>query len=60
MSSITKEVKPAISVVVAPKVNVDEPKVVVGFAKLAFEIGALPDKFEFVNAVSIYCQHYCL
>ena len=31
MSSITSEVKPAISVVVAPKVNVDEPKVVSPF-----------------------------
>ena len=52
MSSITNEVKPAISVVAAPNVNVDEPKVVVGFAKFAFEIPALPDKFEFVNAVA--------
>ena len=32
--SITKEVKPATSVVVAPKVNVVEPNVKVGFAKL--------------------------
>ena len=46
--SITKEVKPATSVVVAPKVNVVEPNVKVGFAKLAFVIPALPDKFEFV------------
>ena len=53
MSSITSEVKPAISVVVAPNVNVDEPKVVVGFAKFAFEIPALPDKFEFVNVVAL-------
>ena len=52
MSSITNEVKPAISVVVAPNVKVDEPKVIVGFAKLAFVIPALPDKFEFVNAVA--------
>ena len=37
------------SVVVAPKVSVDEPKVIVGFAKLAFEIPALPDKLEFVT-----------
>src|SRR5210317_454274 len=51
--STTKEVKPAISVVVAPSVNVDEPKVVVGFAKLAFVIPAEPDKFEFVNAVAL-------
>ena len=42
------------SVVVAPNVNVDEPIVVVGFAKLAFDIAALPDKFEFVNAVALY------
>jgi len=41
------------SVVVAPNVNVDEPKVVVGFAKLSFEIAALPDKLEFVNAVAV-------
>ena len=41
------------SVVVEPNVNVDEPNVVVGFAKLAFEIAALPDKFEFVNAVAV-------
>ena len=40
------------SVVAAPKVNVDEPKVVVGFAKFAFEIAALPDKFEFVKPVA--------
>ena len=51
--STTSEVKPAISVVAAPKVNVDEPNVVVGFAKLAFVIPALPDKFEFVNAVAV-------
>ena len=50
--STTKEVNPAISVVLEPKVNVDEPIVVDGFAKLAFEIAALPDKFEFVNAVA--------
>ena len=41
------------SVVVEPNVNVDEPNVVVGFAKLAFEIAALPDKFEFVNPVAV-------
>jgi len=41
------------SVVVAPNVKVDEPKVVVGVAKLAFVIPALPDKFEFVNAVAV-------
>ena len=52
MSSTTSEVNPSISVVVAPKVNVDEPKVIVGFAKLAFDIPALPDKFESVNAVA--------
>ena len=51
--STTKEVNPAMSVVLEPKVNVDEPIVVVGFAKLAFEIAALPDKFEFVNAVAV-------
>ena len=51
--STTKEVNPAISVVLEPKVNVDEPIVVDGFAKLAFEIAALPDKFEFVNAVAV-------
>src|SRR6056300_1358732 len=50
--STTKEVKPAISVVVEPSVNVDEPKVVVGLAKFAFDIAALPDRFEFVNAVA--------
>ena len=43
ISSTTKEVNPSISVVVAPKVNVDEPKVIVGLAKFAFEIAALPD-----------------
>ena len=48
MSSITNEVNPATSVVVAPNVKVDEPNVNVGFAKLAFEIAALPDKLEFV------------
>ena len=42
------------SVVVEPNVNVDEPIVVEGFAKLAFDIPALPDKFEFVNAVALY------
>ena len=41
------------SVVVAPNVNVDEPNVVVGVAKLAFVMPALPDKFEFVNAVAV-------
>src|SRR6056300_252296 len=50
--STTNDVKPAMSVVAAPNVNVDEPRVVVGFAKLAFEIAALPDKFEFVNPVA--------
>ena len=49
MSSITKEVNPAISVSVAPKVNTELPNVVVGFAKLEFDIPALPDKFESVN-----------
>ena len=53
MSSITNEVNPAISVVDEPNVNVDVPRVVVGFAKFAFEIAALPDKFEFVNAVAV-------
>ena len=53
MSSITNEVKPVISVVAAPKVKVELPKVVVGFAKFAFEIAALPDKFEFVNDVAV-------
>ena len=43
MSSITNEVKPVISVVAAPKVKVELPKVVVGFAKFAFDIAALPD-----------------
>ena len=52
ISSITNEVKPAISVVVAPKVKVELPKVVVGFAKFAFVIPALPDKFEFVKPVA--------
>ena len=33
-------------------VNVDEPKVVVGFAKLAFVIPALPDKFAFAKPVA--------
>ena len=42
--STTKEVNPAISVVAAPKVKVELPKVVVGFAKLAFESVNL--KFE--------------
>ena len=51
--STTSEVNPVISVVLAPKVNVDVPKVVVGFAKLAFVIPALPDKFEFVNDVAV-------
>ena len=51
--SITKEVKPATSVVVAPKVNVVEPNVKVGFAKLAFVIPALPDKFEFVISAAV-------
>ena len=51
--STAKEVTPAISVVVAPSVNVDEPKVIVGFAKLAFEIAALPDKLAFVNVVAV-------
>ena len=41
------------SVVAAPNVNVDEPKVVVGFAKLPFEIAALPDKLAFVYAVAV-------
>ena len=41
------------SVVVAPNVKVDEPKVVVGVAKLAFVIPALPDKFEFVNPAAV-------
>ena len=50
--STTNDVKPAMSVVAAPKVNVDEPNVVVGFAKLAFVIPALPDKLEFVNDVA--------
>ena len=53
MSSITSEVNPVISVVAAPKVKVELPKVVVGFAKFAFVIPALPDKFEFVNAVAV-------
>jgi hypothetical protein len=35
MSSITKEVNPEISVVVAPKVKVEEPKVIVGSAIFA-------------------------
>ena len=51
--STTNDVKPAMSVVAAPKVNVDVPKVVVGFAKLPFEIAALPDKLAFVNAVAV-------
>ena len=50
--STTNDVKPAMSVVAAPKVNVDEPNVVVGFAKLAFDMPALPDKLAFVNAVA--------
>ena len=41
------------SVVAAPKDNVEVTKVVVGFAKFAFDIAALPDKFEFVNAVAV-------
>ena len=53
MSSTTNEVNPAISVVVAPNVKVDEPNVNVGFARLAFDIAAEPDKFEFVNAVAL-------
>ena len=53
MSSITNEVNPATSVDVAPNVNVVEPNVKVGFAKLAFVIPAEPDKFEFVNAVAL-------
>ena len=52
MSSITKEVNPAKSVSVAPKVNVDDPNVVAGFSKLAFEIAAVPDKLAFVYAVA--------
>ena len=52
MSSITKEVNPAKSVSVWPKVKVDDPNVVVGFANLSFAIPALPDKFESVNAVA--------
>ena len=53
ISSTTNEVNPVISVVAAPKVKVELPKVVVGFARLAFVIPALPDKFEFVNAVAV-------
>ncbi len=52
MSSITKEVNPAISVSVAPKVNTELPIVVEGFAKFAFVIPAVPDKLAFVNAVA--------
>ena len=43
---------PAIAVVVAPSVNVDEPRVIVGFAKLAFVIAAEPDKLELVILVA--------
>ena len=54
MSSTTSEVNPSISVVVAPKVNVDEPKVIVGFVdNLAFDIPALPDKFVSVNLLRL-------
>ena len=57
--SITNEVNPAMSVVVAPSVKVDEPKVVVGLAKFAFDIAkALPDKFEFVKPPAVNC--YCI
>ena len=49
MSSITIEVNPDKSVVAAaPKVNVWAPKETCGFAKLAFVIPAVPDKFELV------------
>jgi len=51
--STIKEVTPAISVLVAPKATVVEPKVTLSFAKLAFVIAALPDKFAFVNAVAV-------
>ncbi len=53
ISSTTIEVKPVISVVAAPKVSVELPIVVVGFAKLAFVIPAVPDKLAFVNAVAV-------
>ena len=52
MSSIIKEVNPAKSVSVAPKVKVEDPNVVWGFAKFPFAIAAVPDKFESVNAVA--------
>ena len=55
ISSITIDCKPSIVVVVAPKVNTELPKVVVGFAKLAFVIPAVPDKFEFVILVASIC-----
>ena len=56
MSSITIEVNPDKSVVAAaPKVNVWAPKETCGFAKLAFVIPAVPDKFEFVIFVASIC-----
>ena len=52
--SIASEVKPAISVVVAPSVNVDEPNVIVEFAKLAFVIPAVPERLVFVNPEIVF------
>ena len=37
------------SVVVAPNVSVELPNVIVGFARLAFDIAAEPDRFEFIT-----------
>ena len=43
------KLKPATELTVAPKAAAVEPKVIDEFAKLAFDIAAEPDKFEFVK-----------
>ena len=46
------KLKPATELTVAPKAAAVEPKVIDEFAKLAFDIAAEPDKFEFVKFVT--------